>query len=40
MELTKAGEILYEYALEVDKISKLVKNQIANEASCIKKNIM
>ena len=37
MELTKAGEILYEYALEVDKISKLVKNQIANEASCIKK---
>ncbi|WP_291578499.1 LysR family transcriptional regulator [Clostridium sp. UBA6640] len=37
MELTRAGNILYKHALEVDKISKLAKNLITNEASTIKR---
>ncbi|WP_346961823.1 LysR family transcriptional regulator [Clostridium sp.] len=37
MELTEAGKILYKYALEIDKMSKLAKNHLSNEASIIKR---
>lgn len=37
MELTGAGRILYKYALEIDKISKLAKNHLSNESSIIKR---
>lgn len=37
MELTEAGRILYKYALEIDKISKLAKNHLSNESSIIKR---
>ncbi|GAA0777694.1 selenium metabolism-associated LysR family transcriptional regulator [Clostridium subterminale] len=37
MELTEAGKILYKYALEIDKISKLAKKHLSNESSIIKR---
>ncbi|MEW8993237.1 LysR family transcriptional regulator [Clostridium sp.] len=37
MELTEAGRILYKYALEIDKISKLAKKHLSNESSIIKR---
>jgi len=37
MELTEAGKILYKYALEIDKMSKLAKKHLSNESSIIKR---
>lgn len=37
MELTPAGKILYKYALEMDRLSKLAKAHVNNEAAIIKR---
>lgn len=37
MDLTEAGKILYKYALELDKISRIAKSHLENEDSIVKR---
>lgn len=37
MELTEEGEILYEYAIELEKMSKVIEGKLKNKSSIIKR---